>query len=93
MHIESGNIHAHSKPQCESFDWSYQFLDHLHALSSHVLQVVVDTQCSLSVHLLHDHVQEDEGPCAAYPCTAVDQERLVHEGWVLSADSPDETNY
>ena len=74
--------------ECES----YQCLDHLHPLSSHVLEVVVDTQCSLSAHLLHDHVQEDEGACAAHPCTAVDQERLVQEGWVLSADPPDEAN-
>ena len=70
----------------------YQCLDCFHTLSSHVLEVVVDTQCSLSLHLLHDCVQENEGPCTAHPCTAVDQERLVQAGWVLSADTSDETN-
>ena len=68
----------------------YLCLDQLHSLSSHGLEVAVHTQCALSLHLLHDSVQEDEGPSAAHPCTAVDQEGLVQAGWVLSADSPDE---
>ena len=64
-------------------------LDHLHALASYFLEQIEDTQSALSLDLLHHRVQEDEGASAAHPRTAVHQERQVHVGWVLLANTMD----
>ena len=62
-------------------------LDHLHALASYILEEVEDTQSPLSLDLLHHRVQEDEGPSATHPCTAVHQEGNVQADWVLLANT------
>ena len=49
-----------------------------------------DTQSSLTPHLLHGQVQEDEGSSPPHPGTAVDQEGCGQRGGVLLADTTDE---
>ena len=51
-----------------------------------------DTQSSLTPHLLHGQVQEDEGSSPPHPGTAVDQEGCSQRGGVLLADTTDERN-
>ena len=68
----------------------YLCLDHLHTLSPHVPDVAVDTHNSLSLHLLHDSVQEDEGPSTTHSSTAVDQEGNAFVLVVGLLHSPDE---
>ena len=75
-------VHSH----CQT----YQSLDHLHSLSPHVLEVLEDTQSSLTPHLLHGQVQEDEGSSPPHPGTAVDQEGCGQRGGVLLAHTMDE---
>ena len=70
--------------------YTHQCLDHLHSLSPHVLEVLEDTQSSLTPHLLHGQVQEDEGSSPPHPGTAVDQEGCGQGGGVLLADTTDE---
>ena len=51
------------------------------------------TESALCLHLLHHHVQEDKGPRAAHPRTAVHQQWLVQGDGVLlthTTDKPDE---
>ena len=69
---------------------TYQSLHHLHSLGPHVLEVLEDTQSSLSLHLLHGQVQEDECPSPPHPGTAVDQEGCGQGGGVFLADTTDE---
>ena len=54
------------------------------------LEVLEDTQSSLTPHLLHGQVQEDEGSSPPHPGTAVDQEGCGQRGRVLLADTTDE---
>ena len=68
----------------------YLCLNHLHSLGADALQRLIHTQSSLTPHLLHDPVQEDEGTSPTHPSTAVDQQGWVQGGWVLFPDSPDE---
>ena len=49
-----------------------------------------DTQSSLTPHLLHGQVQEDEGSSPPHPGTAVDQEGCGQRGGVLLVDTTDE---
>ena len=67
-----------------------QCLDHLHSLCPHILEVLEDTQSSLTPHLLHGQVQEDEGSSPPHPGTAVDQEGCGQRGGVLLADTTNE---
>ena len=65
-------------------------LHQLHALASHALQEAVQTESTLSLHLLHHGVQQDEGAGAAHARTAVHQQRGVQAGRVQLAHSADE---
>ena len=76
--------------QCKIENPTDQCLDHLHSLCPHILEVLEDTQSSLTPHLLHGQVQEDEGSSPPHPGTAVDQEGCGQRGGVLLADTTDE---
>ena len=54
------------------------------------LEVLEDPQSSLTPHLLHGQVQEDEGSSPPHPGTAVDQEGCGQRGGVLFTDTTDE---
>ena len=69
---------------------SYQSLDHLHALFSEMFDTLADTEGALCLHLLHHHVQSDEGAGATNTCTAVDQQWPVLGGWEHFTDVTDE---
>ena len=68
----------------------YLCLNQLHSLGSHTLEPLKHTQSSLSLHLLHGKVEEDECPRSPHPCTAVDQERGGQGDGVLLADTTNE---
>ena len=71
---------------------AYQCLHHLHALGAHGVDELVDTESALFLHLLHHHIQEDEGASSANPCTAVHQQRLVQGSRVLLTDIADKVD-
>ena len=71
---------------------AYQCLHHLHALGAHGAEELVDAESALFLHLLHHHIQEDEGTSSPDPCTAVNQQGLVQGGRVLLTDTADETD-
>ena len=76
----------HTLPQ------AHQCLHHLHALRAHGADELVDTESALFCHLLHHHIQEDEGASSADPCTAVHQQRLVQGSRVLLTDTADKVD-
>ena len=51
-----------------------------------------NTDTGLSLHLLHDDVQQDECPRTTHPCTAVDQQWLLVGDGVQFTDVTDEGN-
>ena len=71
---------------------AYQCLDHLHSLFTEVTDTLADTECTLCLHLLHHHVQGDEGASATHSCTAVYQQWWVLGGREEFADVTNEAD-
>jgi len=61
-------------------------------LGAHGAEELVDAESALFLHLLHHHIQEDEGASSPDPCTAVHQQGLVQGGRVLLTDTADEVD-
>ena len=71
---------------------SYLCLDHLHSLHAYGPEPVENTDTGLSLHLLHDDVQQDQCPRTTHPRTAVDQQWLLLGDGVQFTDVTDEAN-
>ena len=93
QHKEVNRLTTYTCTSWDNGSTAYLGLHHLHALGTQFPEALVHTESALCLHLLHHHIQEDKGPRAAHPRTAVHQQWLVQGDGVLlthTTDKPDE---